>query len=115
MGFEKFGRKSFTAVTKTAKFVDLLAEGKVEGTACKGVMRDSSITSFCPKMTRPTASRTVPIWAASPSIAATSCGWGGAKTSVISMASLPFTFLSGGRRGIPPGPHGAPQWRRVSG
>ena len=24
MGFEKFGRKSFTAVTKTAKFVELL-------------------------------------------------------------------------------------------
>jgi len=36
MGFEKFGRKSFTAVTKTAKFVDLLAEGRIEGTACKG-------------------------------------------------------------------------------
>ncbi len=35
MGFEKFGRKSFTGVTKTAKFVDLLAEGKVEGTVCK--------------------------------------------------------------------------------
>ena len=35
MGFEKFGRKSFTAATKTAKFVDFLAEGKVEGTACK--------------------------------------------------------------------------------
>ncbi len=35
MGFEKFGRKSFTAVTKTAKFVDFLAEGKVEGTVCK--------------------------------------------------------------------------------
>jgi uncharacterized OB-fold protein len=35
MGFEKFGRKSFTAVTKTAKFVDFLAEGKVEGTLCK--------------------------------------------------------------------------------
>jgi len=35
MGFEKFGRKSFTAVTKTGKFVDLLIEGKVEGTACK--------------------------------------------------------------------------------
>jgi len=35
MGFEKFGRKSFTAVTKTGKFVDLLAEGKVEGTLCK--------------------------------------------------------------------------------
>jgi len=35
MGFEKFGRKSFTAMTKMAKFVDLLAEGKVEGTVCK--------------------------------------------------------------------------------
>ena len=35
MGFEKFGRKSFTAVTKTAKFVDLLAEAKVGGTVCK--------------------------------------------------------------------------------
>ncbi|OPY70912.1 MAG: hypothetical protein A4E57_00228 [Syntrophorhabdaceae bacterium PtaU1.Bin034] len=35
MGFEKFGRKSFTAVTKTAKFVDFLGEGKIEGTACK--------------------------------------------------------------------------------
>ena len=35
MGFDKFGRKSFTAVTKTAKFVDFLAEGKVEGTVCK--------------------------------------------------------------------------------
>jgi uncharacterized protein len=35
MGFEKFGRRSFTAITKTGKFVDLLAEGKIEGTACK--------------------------------------------------------------------------------
>ena len=35
MGFEKFGRRSFTGITKTAKFVDLLAEGKVEGTVCK--------------------------------------------------------------------------------
>ena len=35
MGFEKFGRKSFTAITKTSKFVDFLAEGKVEGTVCK--------------------------------------------------------------------------------
>jgi uncharacterized protein len=35
MGFDKFGRKSFTAVTKIAKFVDLLAEGKIEGTVCK--------------------------------------------------------------------------------
>jgi uncharacterized OB-fold protein len=36
MGFEKFGRKSFTAVTKTAKFVEFLAEGKIQGTVCKG-------------------------------------------------------------------------------
>jgi len=35
MGFDKFGRKSFTGVTKTAKFVDLLGEGKIEGTVCK--------------------------------------------------------------------------------
>jgi hypothetical protein len=35
MGFEKFGRRSFTAMTKTVKFVDLLAEGKIEGTVCK--------------------------------------------------------------------------------
>jgi uncharacterized protein len=35
MGFEKFGRKSFTAITKMGKFVDLLVEGKIEGTACK--------------------------------------------------------------------------------
>jgi uncharacterized OB-fold protein len=35
MGFEKFGRKSFTGITKTAKFVDLLGEGKIEGTVCK--------------------------------------------------------------------------------
>ena len=35
MGFEKFGRKSFTAATKTAKFIDFLAQGKIEGTVCK--------------------------------------------------------------------------------
>lgn len=35
MGFEKFGRKSFTAITKTAKFVDFLTEGKIKGTVCK--------------------------------------------------------------------------------
>jgi uncharacterized OB-fold protein len=35
MGFEKFGRKSFTATTKTGKFVDLLIEGKIDGTVCK--------------------------------------------------------------------------------
>ncbi len=36
MGFEKFGRKSFTGTTKTAKFVDFLIEGKIKGTLCKG-------------------------------------------------------------------------------
>ena len=35
MGFEKFGRKSFTSVTKTARFVDILATGKIDGTVCK--------------------------------------------------------------------------------
>ena len=28
MGFEKFGRKSFTSVTKTAKFVDIPGNGQ---------------------------------------------------------------------------------------
>jgi uncharacterized OB-fold protein len=45
MGFEKFGRKSFTAMTKMAKFVDLLAEGKVEGTICK----DCGVKYFPPR------------------------------------------------------------------
>ena len=45
MGFEKFGRKSFTAMTKTVKFVDLLAEGKIEGTICK----DCSAKFFPPR------------------------------------------------------------------
>lgn len=35
MGFDKFGRKSFTGMTKMAKFVDFLMEGKIEGTVCK--------------------------------------------------------------------------------
>ncbi len=36
MGFEKFGRKSFTSTTKTANFVNFLSEGKIKGTVCKG-------------------------------------------------------------------------------
>jgi uncharacterized OB-fold protein len=36
MGFEKFGTVSFTAQTKVDKFVDLLDEGKVAATKCKG-------------------------------------------------------------------------------
>ena len=35
MGFEKFGRKCFTSITKTAKFVDILETGKIDGTVCK--------------------------------------------------------------------------------
>ncbi|MFH0960874.1 MAG: Zn-ribbon domain-containing OB-fold protein [Pseudomonadota bacterium] len=35
MGFEQFGVVSFTATTKTEKFVDFLKEGKVCGTICK--------------------------------------------------------------------------------
>ena len=35
MGFEKFGRKSFVSATKVAKFVDILATGKIDGTVCK--------------------------------------------------------------------------------
>jgi uncharacterized protein len=35
MGFDKFGRRSFTGMTKMAKFVDFLMEGKIEGTVCK--------------------------------------------------------------------------------
>ncbi len=35
MGFEKFGRKSFTSMTKTQKFVELLSEGKIQGTVCR--------------------------------------------------------------------------------
>ena len=35
MGFETFGRVSFTADTKAAAFVDYLGQGKVMGTRCK--------------------------------------------------------------------------------
>ena len=45
MGFEKFGRKSFTATTKTAKFIDFLAQGKIEGTVCK----DCGVKFFPPR------------------------------------------------------------------
>ena len=34
MGFENFGRKSFTATTKTAKFVDFLARGRSKEPVC---------------------------------------------------------------------------------
>lgn len=35
MGFETFGRVSFTADTKAAAFIDYLAQGKVMATRCK--------------------------------------------------------------------------------
>lgn len=35
MGFERFGKVSYTAQTKVDKFVDLLDEGKVAGTRCR--------------------------------------------------------------------------------
>jgi len=36
VGFERFGAVSFTAQTKVDRFVDLLDEGQVAGTECKG-------------------------------------------------------------------------------
>jgi uncharacterized OB-fold protein len=35
MGFEKFGRKSFTSATKVNKFVEFLSAGEIKGTVCK--------------------------------------------------------------------------------
>ena len=35
MGFEKFGRKSFTAQTKSAAFVDFLEQGELRATQCR--------------------------------------------------------------------------------
>ncbi|MCL2336458.1 MAG: Zn-ribbon domain-containing OB-fold protein [Firmicutes bacterium] len=35
MGFEKFGRRSFTSQTKVAPFVDYLEKGELRGTRCK--------------------------------------------------------------------------------
>jgi uncharacterized protein len=35
MGFEQFGIVSFTATTKTEKFVEFLKDGEVRGTACQ--------------------------------------------------------------------------------
>ena len=35
MGFERFGRVSFTSASKVDHFVDLLDQGKVSGTRCR--------------------------------------------------------------------------------
>ena len=35
MGFDKFGRRSFTSQTKVDAFVDYLEKGEVRGTQCK--------------------------------------------------------------------------------
>ena len=39
MGFEKFGRKSYTAQTKVAEFADKLAAGEISATRCTGCGR----------------------------------------------------------------------------
>ncbi|MCL6447997.1 MAG: Zn-ribbon domain-containing OB-fold protein [Armatimonadetes bacterium] len=39
MGFEKFGRKSYTAQTKVAEFVDRLAQGEICATRCRSCGR----------------------------------------------------------------------------
>ncbi|MBI2850024.1 MAG: Zn-ribbon domain-containing OB-fold protein [Chloroflexi bacterium] len=49
MGFETFGKVSFTSETKAAAFVDYLAQGKVMGTRCKAC----GTAYFPPKMDCP--------------------------------------------------------------
>ncbi len=49
MGFENFGKVSFTAETKSAAFVDYLGQGKVMATKCKAC----GTTYFPPKMDCP--------------------------------------------------------------
>lgn len=41
MGFEKFGRKSYTAETKVAEFVERLERGEIAATRCLGCGRVS--------------------------------------------------------------------------
>ncbi|HAP93743.1 MAG TPA: DNA-binding protein [Desulfotomaculum sp.] len=49
MGFEKFGRKSFTAVTKVGEYVDKLESGEVYTTHCPKCNK----TYFPPRMDCP--------------------------------------------------------------
>lgn len=51
MGFEKFGRVSFTAQTKTKDFVEYLEKGELRGTKCRSCGRQffppRSDCSYC--------------------------------------------------------------------
>ena len=58
MGFETFGRVSFTTDTKAAAFVDYLAQGKVMATRCKCC----GATYFPPKMDCPTCLKSDTEW-----------------------------------------------------
>ena len=50
MGFESFGKVSFTSETKAAAFVDYLKQGKIMGTRCKSC---GGTVYFPPKMDCP--------------------------------------------------------------
>lgn len=63
MGFETFGRVSFTADTKAAAFVDYLAQGKVMGTRCKSC----GTFYFPPKLDCPTCLKSDTEWVEVPS------------------------------------------------
>jgi hypothetical protein len=58
MGFETFGKVSFTSETKAAAFVDYLAQGKVMGTVCKAC----GTRYFPPKMDCPSCENSETEW-----------------------------------------------------
>jgi uncharacterized OB-fold protein len=58
MGFETFGKVSFTSETKSAAFVDYLGQGKVMATRCKSC----STTYFPPKMDCPSCLKSDTEW-----------------------------------------------------
>lgn len=58
MGFETFGKISFTAETRAAAFVDYLGQGKIMATRCKSC----GTTYFPPKMDCPTCLKSDTEW-----------------------------------------------------
>jgi uncharacterized OB-fold protein len=62
MGFEKFGRVSFTADTRAAAFVDHLEQGKIMATKCK----TCGSVYFPPKMDCPTCLKSDVEWVDAP-------------------------------------------------
>ena len=58
MGFETFGKISFTSETRAAAFVDYLAQGKVMATRCKSC----SAIYFPPKMDCPSCLKSETEW-----------------------------------------------------